>query len=59
MLKHDIKYLYLIKNSKMKKIRHFLVAVVTLLAATATMAQNGFNYQAVIRDDNGNKKRQS
>ena len=43
----------------MKKIRHFLVAVVTLLAATATMAQNGFNYQAVIRDDNGNKKRQS
>ncbi|MBO7433968.1 MAG: hypothetical protein J6U13_09495, partial [Salinivirgaceae bacterium] len=38
----------------MKKIRHFLVAVVTLLAATATMAQNGFNYQAVIRDDNGN-----
>ena len=38
----------------MKKIRHFLVAVVTLLAATATMAQNGFNYQAVIRDGNGN-----
>ncbi|MBO4601875.1 MAG: tail fiber domain-containing protein [Salinivirgaceae bacterium] len=35
----------------MKKIRHFLVAVVTLLAATATMAQNGFNYQAVIRDN--------
>ncbi|MBO4603565.1 MAG: tail fiber domain-containing protein [Salinivirgaceae bacterium] len=38
----------------MSSLRKLLVAFATVLAATATMAQNGFNYQAVIRDANGN-----
>ena len=38
----------------MKTMRFLLVAVASFLAATASMAQNGFNYQAVIRDADGN-----
>ncbi|MBO7432756.1 MAG: hypothetical protein J6U13_03275, partial [Salinivirgaceae bacterium] len=34
--------------------RLLLVAVASFLATTALMAQSGFNYQAVIRDANGN-----
>ena len=39
---------------KMKTMRFLLVAVASILATTMTMAQSGFNYQAVIRDANGN-----
>ncbi|MBR5956932.1 MAG: hypothetical protein IKZ99_01060, partial [Salinivirgaceae bacterium] len=38
----------------MKKFKSLFVAFATLLATTVTMAQSGFNYQAVIRDANGN-----
>ena len=37
----------------MKKFKSLFVAFAALLATTMTMAQNGFNYQAVIRDANG------
>ena len=38
----------------MSSLKRLLVAFTILLATTATMAQNGFNYQAVIRDAKGN-----
>ena len=38
----------------MKKFKSLFVAFATLLATTMTMAQSGFNYQAVIRDASGN-----
>ena len=38
----------------MRRIKSFLIAFATMLAATMTMAQSGFNYQAVIRDSDGN-----
>ncbi|MBR5958496.1 MAG: hypothetical protein IKZ99_09040, partial [Salinivirgaceae bacterium] len=38
----------------MIKVKHFFLAFATLFAATVSMAQSGFNYQAVIRDADGN-----
>ncbi|MBO7434247.1 MAG: hypothetical protein J6U13_10905, partial [Salinivirgaceae bacterium] len=38
----------------MRTFKKLFVAAATLFAATVTMAQNGFNYQAVIRDAQGN-----
>ncbi|MBO4601827.1 MAG: hypothetical protein J5651_01540, partial [Salinivirgaceae bacterium] len=38
----------------MRRVKNFLLAAATLLATTMTMAQSGFNYQAVIRDADGN-----
>ena len=38
----------------MRTFKKLFVAAATLFAATVTMAQNGFNYQAVIRDASGN-----
>ncbi|MBR5166882.1 MAG: hypothetical protein IKW86_02295 [Salinivirgaceae bacterium] len=38
----------------MRRVKCFLIAVASVLATTMTMAQSGFNYQAVIRDANGN-----
>ena len=37
----------------MRRIKNFILAVATVLAATVTMAQSGFNYQAVIRNAQG------
>ena len=38
----------------MKNIRCFFLSVAAMLAATVAIAQTGFNYQAVIRDAEGN-----
>ena len=38
----------------MKNIRCFFLSVAAILATTVAIAQNGFNYQAVIRDADGN-----
>ena len=35
----------------MKKVKNFILAVATMFATTMTMAQSGFNYQAVIRNN--------
>ena len=38
----------------MRKMHRFILTFAMALCSMATMAQNGFNYQAVIRDENGN-----
>ena len=38
----------------MRKMHRFILTFAMALCSMATMAQNGFNYQAVIRDANGN-----
>ena len=38
----------------MKKMRNFIMTFAIAICAMAATAQNGFNYQAVIRDANGN-----
>ena len=35
----------------MSTIRNLMLSVAAVLATTMTMAQNGFNYQAVIRNN--------
>ena len=37
----------------MRRIKNFILAVAAVLATTVTMAQSGFNYQAVIRNSQG------
>ncbi|MBR5957028.1 MAG: hypothetical protein IKZ99_01550, partial [Salinivirgaceae bacterium] len=38
----------------MRKIHRFILTFAMALCSMAVLAQNGFNYQAVIRDENGN-----
>ena len=49
-----VKLVQLLNYNKMRKIHRFILTFAMALCSMAVLAQNGFNYQAVIRDENGN-----